>query len=135
MTLPLEVVGDAGATASATIDIPTGRARAVRSLWLQIHNLAYADMASVQVNGSDWTNLNNRTATIGEPGRSYGGIGGGFSTLKLTVPLPSGITTDGANTLRFRFNRTDGVASGFRVLALNLEDSDGKPVLPADAFT
>ena len=128
MTLPVEVVGDAGTAASVTIDIPAGRARAVRTLWMQIHNLAYADMASVQVNGSDWMNLSNRTVAVAEPGRSYGGIGGGFSTLKLTLPLPAGTVTEGANTIRFRFNRTDGVASGFRVLAFNLEDAEGKPL-------
>jgi hypothetical protein len=133
--LPVEVVGDAGATASVTIDVPGGSARAVRSLWMQIHNLAYADMASVQVNASDWITLNNRTAAVAEPGRSYGGIGGGFSTLKLTLPLAPETVTDGANTIQFRFNRSDGVASGFRVLAFNLEDAGGRTLLPSDAFT
>lgn len=135
VTLPVEVVGEPGTTASVAIDIPGGRARIVRSLWLQIHNLAYADMASLQVNGSGWINLNGRTAAVAEPGRSFGGIGGGFSTLKVTVLVPPGSVMDGANTLRFRFNRSDGIASGFRVLAFNLEDTDGKLLLPPETFT
>ena len=87
---------------------------------MQIHGLAYRDMVSVQVNSSDWLPLNNDTVAVAEPGKSYGGIGGGFSTLKMTLPLPSHAIVEGANTLRFRFNHSNGVVSGFRVLAFNL---------------
>jgi hypothetical protein len=134
VTLPVEVVGESGTTASVNIEVPAGRARQVRSLWMQIHNLAYPDMMSVQVNGSNWLSLNNHTVSIAEPGKSYGGISGGFSTLKVTLPLPGQIVVDGVNSIRFRFNGTDGLVSGFRVLAFNLKDSGEEPVLPADTF-
>src|SRR5581483_8174657 len=98
----------------------------VRSLWMQVHNLAYADMMSVQVNAGPWLPLNNRTVAVAEPGHSFGGIGGGVATLKVTFPLPEYTVVDGANTIRFRFNRTDGLASGFRVLAFNLRDASGQ---------
>ena len=101
---------------------------------MQIHNLAYPGMASVQVNDSDWISLDNRTASVAEPGKSYGGIGGGFSTLKLTLPLPASAARDGANAIRFRFNRSDGIVSGFRVLAFNLMDVEGKPLLAPETF-
>lgn len=132
--LPVEVVGEDGTTVSVTVDVPASRARDVRSVWMQVHGLAYAGMASVQVNSSAWIALSNDTASVAEPGRSYGGIGGGFGTLKLTVALPANTVVDGANTIRFRFNHTDGVASGFRVVAFNLLSSDATRVIESGAF-
>jgi hypothetical protein len=71
---------------------------------------------------------------VAEPGKSYGGIGGGFATLKLTLPLAPGSVIDGSNVIGFRFNRSNGVVSGFRVLAFNLLTSDGRRVLPETYF-
>src|SRR6185436_12330912 len=81
VTLPIEVVGENGTTASVTIEVRARQAREVRSLWMQIHGLAYRDMVSVQVNSGDWLPLNNDTVAVAQPGKSFGGIGGGFSTL------------------------------------------------------
>ena len=116
--LPIEVLGADGTTVSRTVTLPAGQAESVRSLWLQIHGLRYADQASVQVNASAWMPLNNNTVTIAEPGRTYGGIGGGFATLVMTLALPDGTVVGGDNTIRFRFNHTDGFVSSYRVLAL-----------------
>src|SRR5208337_2881534 len=65
---------------------------------------------------------------------AYGGIGGGFGTLKMTMNLPSGTIQPGANTLSFRFNQTDGRVSGFRVLAFNIQAADGSQLIPASTF-
>jgi len=78
--------------------------------------------------------LNNSTVSIPEPARSFGGIGGGFSTLVMTVPLPDGTIVGGANTIRFRFNQTDGVVSGYRGLAWNFLTVEGRKNLPPDHF-
>src|SRR5438046_994406 len=80
MLLPIEVLGANSTPVSRTAALHAGQAESVRSLWLQIHGLRYADQASVQVNASAWIPLNNNTVTIAEPGRSFGGIGGGFAT-------------------------------------------------------
>src|SRR6266446_7460593 len=109
VTLPVEIVGENGTTSSVTVVVPGRRASEVRALWMQVHGLGYADMVSVQVNTSAWFSLNNDTTTVAEPGKSYGGIGGGFSTLKLTLPLPADTVVEGANTIRFRFNYSNGV--------------------------
>jgi hypothetical protein len=101
---------------------------------MQIHNLAYADMVSVQLNDAPWMPLNNETVAVAEPGKSYGGIGGGFSTLKVTLALPAGTVQPGSNTLRFRLNHTDGAVSGFRVIAFNFLTGDSTKVLTADSF-
>ena len=135
VVLPVEIVGENGTTSSVTVDVPARRAREVRSLWMQIHGLSYADMMSVQVNNSVWFSLNNDTVAVAEPGKSYGGIGGGFSTLKVTLALPADAVVEGANTIRFRFNKSDGVVSGFRVVAFNLLTGDSSKVLEPDAFT
>src|SRR5207248_2164155 len=105
------------------------------SLWMQVHGVSFAGMVSVQVNDGAWYSLTNETANVAEPGKSYGGIGGGFSTLKITLPLPANATVDGANTVRFRFNESDGVVSGFRVVAFNFLTTDSRKVLPPDTFT
>ena len=81
-----------------------------------------------------WVSLNNTTATVLEPGLSYGGIGGAFATLKITVPMAPGSLVQGVNRIEFRFNRTNGVVSGFRVLALNLLNANGQRLLPPEAF-
>ena len=134
VTLPVEVVGEKGTTSSVTVEIPTPLARQVRSLWIEIHGLSYADMVSVEINEGNWVSLNNDTVSVAEPGKSYGGIGGGFPTLKVTLPLEEGAVVGGTNIIRFRFDRTDGLASGFRVLAFNFLTSDSIKVLKPDAF-
>ena len=54
IVLPIEIL-DADGTVSRSVTLPAGEAEPVRSLWLQIHGLRYADQASVQVNTSAWT--------------------------------------------------------------------------------
>jgi hypothetical protein len=127
-------LGDDGTVASRTVTFTAAQAESVHSLWLQVHGLRYAEQGSVQLNTGPWIPLRNETVTVAEPGRSYGGIGGGFATLILTLPLPEGATIAGANTIRFRFNKTDGLSSGYRVLAFNVLTVDGIKVLPAATF-
>jgi hypothetical protein len=132
--LPIEILGANGTTVSRTVTLEAGQAGSIRFLWLQIHGARYADQASIQINTSAWIPLNNNTVTIAEPGRSYGGIGGGFSTLVMTLPLPNGTVVGGDNTIRFRFNQTDGVVSSYRVLALNFLTVEGKKILAPSNF-
>src|SRR6266404_2609920 len=134
MLLPIEVLSADGTAVSRTVTLQSEQAESARTLWLQIHGVRYAEQASVQVNTSAWIPLNNNTVTIAEPGRSFGGIGGGFATLAMTLPLPNGTVGSGANTIRFRFNQTDGVTSAYRVLAWNLLTIDGRKIIPPDNF-
>ena len=132
--LPVEVLGEDGTTVSRVVTLQTGPAESVRSLWLQVHGLRYADQASVQINNSTWIPLNNNTVSVAEPGKTFGGIGGGFATLVMTLPLPGGTVLSGENTIRFRFNRSDGVVSSYRVLAWNFLTAEGKKMLPPESF-
>lgn len=132
--LPIEVLGQDGTIVSTTTNLQAKQALSVRALWLKINGLRYASQGSVQVNTSAWIPLNNNTVTIAEPGRSFGGIGGGFATLGMTLLLPGGTAVAGTNTIRFRFNQTEGLADGFRVLAWNFLKTEGEKVLLPDEF-
>ena len=87
MLLPVEVLGADGTTVSRAVTLTAAQSESVRSLWLQVHGLRYQTQASVQVNTSLWIPLRNDTLSVAEPGRTFGGIGGGFSTLDLILPL------------------------------------------------
>jgi len=134
IVLPIEVLGADGTSVSRTVTVTAAQCESVRSLWLRVHGVRYQTQASVQVNSSMWIPLRNDTVSVAEPGRTFGGIGGGFSTLELIVPLPIGTVVAGGNIVRFRFNQSDGLASGYRVLAWNFVTHDGGKVLPPTDF-
>ena len=87
----------------------------------------------MQINGAAWVDLRNDTALIEAAGKAYGGIGGGYSTLRLSVPVTG--VVNGINTIKFRFNKTDGISIGYRVLKFNLLDSSAAPLIAEGAFT
>ncbi|UOG74504.1 PA14 domain-containing protein [Hymenobacter tibetensis] len=115
-----------------SVTVPSGSS--ATTLWLQANNLSYDDKASVRVNNSAWINLNNTTCDVAEPGKSYGGIGGGHNTLKLKIALPANTVQDGTNQISFRFNNSDGVTIGYRVIRLNFLNADGTRLMPASSF-
>lgn len=129
-------MGPDGTTVSLGVPLTATQAKASR-LWMQVHGLSYEGKASIQVNSGPWIELNNSSVSVEEPGKSYGGIGGGFSTLKLSMEMRRQFTRfgPGLNRISFRFNHTDGVSIGFRVLKLQLLDEHGQPLLPASSFT
>ena len=132
--LPIEVLGDDGTTVSCTVALQVEQAESAHSLWLRTNGLRYPNQGSIQINAGPWIPLNNDTVSVAEPGSSYGAIGGGFATLGMTVPLPKDSIIAGSNTLLFRFNHTDGVSSGYRVLAWNFLTKEGKKIIPPDQF-
>ena len=67
-------------------------------------------------------------------GRDYGGIGGAFSTLTVDIEVPGGVVAAATLPVTFRFIRSDGVASGFRVLSLSLLDAQGRDHAAPGAF-
>lgn len=133
ITLPIEVVGPDGTSAAIGFGIPaTASLSGPLTLSLQVHNLKYETMMSVRVNQGAWTPVSTANVTLDAQAAAYGGIGGGFSTITLTMPLP-GTVTPGTNQIAFRFNGTDGRSSGFRVLAFNVANSAGN-LIPASTF-
>ncbi len=133
ITMPIEVTGPIGNTQSVTVPIPPGTNLSGVKLWMQIHGLRYADKASVQVNNAPWVPIDDNTVTVLGLGRAYGGVGGGFATLKMTLDLPDGVLAPGNNTVSFQFTGTQG-GIGFRVLRFNFVEPDGTMLLPASLF-
>jgi mono/diheme cytochrome c family protein len=134
--LPIEVMGASSTTQSVQVNVPSNSALSgPLNLWLQIHGLEYQTEGSVQVNNGAWIPLNNQNVTLEGLAGNYGGIGGSFSTLSMTVALPAGLVQAGTNTINFAFNGTDGNSSGYRVLAFNIQEANGTQLIPASTFT
>jgi len=133
--LPIEVLGEDGTTVNSTITLERQQADTVQSLWLRTNGLRYSSQGSLQVNDGAWIPLRNENVAVDEPGKSYGGIGGGFVTLAMRIALPHGAAVAGMNTVRFRFNHTEGVSSGYRVLAWNFLTAEGAKIIPPEEFS
>jgi hypothetical protein len=134
VTLPVEVMGPAGTTGSVSVTVPSGsNLSGPLTLWMQIHGLKYDTEASVQVNNSAWLPISTANVTLTPLEAAYGGIGGGFHTLALTMNLPAGVVVAGTNTITFQFNGTNGVTSGFRVLQFNIQ-SAGNNLISSSQF-
>ena len=82
---------------------------------MTIHGLRFDAQASLQLNNSGWLPISTGNVTLLGNAAAYGGIGGGFHTLKMSINLPAGAVTAGSNNITFRFNGTEGRVSGFRV--------------------
>ncbi|HSP78004.1 MAG TPA: hypothetical protein VLQ93_05720, partial [Myxococcaceae bacterium] len=133
--LPIEVIGNEGFTRTVTISLSAQDAQQPLRLWMQAHNLNYADKGSIRFNNGPWVNLNNTTVAVEGMGKAFGGIGGAFATLKLSLEVPAGQLAAGNNQVSFRFNQTDGRSIGFRVLQFNLLLPDGSRLLEDSVFT
>ncbi len=138
IVLPLEVIGPDGYIETANFNLSD--ASGIDRLFVQCHRCGYRDSSvnaqrgakgSVRLNGGAWVNLDDTTASVSEPAKSFGGIAGGFHTVLLTVPIAGAV--NGANTLEFRFNKTDGFTSGYRIVKFNLQRG-GQNVLPESSF-
>ncbi len=133
--LPVEVIGLDGTTAAVSLNVVQAPdLNGPLTFYMQIHGLRYPEQASVQVNNSGWRPINGTTVTLLGLANAYGGIGGGFHTLRMTMSLPPGLVNAGTNTVTFRFNQTDGRVSGFRVLALDIWTRSGNSVISPGTF-
>jgi hypothetical protein len=137
VTLPIEVIGPDGYTEAVTFDL--AGASDVDRLFIQCHRCGYRDSSvnqergakgSVRLNDGDWIDIDDQNADVLMPEKGYGGIAGGFHTVRMTIPVAGAVV--GANKLEFRFNKTDGFSDGFRILKFNLQRA-GQNVL-ADAL-
>ena len=120
----LEIVGPQGTTMSATVTVPIGATK----LWLRVNGLGYTNKGSVQINlAGGWTPFNNTTCTFDYPASLLNGIGGPLSSLCFT--MPSIALKPGKMVVTFRFDSSDLVSNGYRVLGINLLDAQGNRLL------
>ncbi len=153
VTLPIEVIGPDGYTVAVEVFVsdPTG----VDSLYLKAHNLGYNytpaledtggydKKASFRINGGPWIPIDNAHFKAFYPeARMYrepltGPIGGPYRTLRGMISIrETGRLKPGKNVIEFRFNGTEGVTSGYRVLELDLRRGgrNGQSVLQGTRF-
>ncbi|WP_416397969.1 immunoglobulin-like domain-containing protein [Allohahella sp. A8] len=150
--LPIEVLGPAGTRKSVSFEL--NDVSSISHLYLRCNACGYHDIAldrntsktkaTVRVNGGSAIPLkhfaengrvygNGQIRIIGGEA-DYGGIGGGFRTVRLMVPV-SGLRT-GRNTLIFEHLDAEAPSIGFRILELNLLEngSFSRKVLLDDDF-
>lgn len=104
----------------------------IDELWMKVHNLSYEGKMSVRVNGGTWFTPTNVNTEVSLPEYHYGGIGGAWSTIRISVPV-SGVV-NGSNTIDWRFNGTDGLSAGFRVLDFHFLRSDSSTVTVVESL-
>ena len=141
--LPIEVVGPAGYTRSVTFSLQN--VSQATTLYLKVHRGAYRDAsvnaargakASLRLNSGAWIGLTNETVDCYDHEAAYGCLNGAYHTVRLKVALATlGSLQAGNNTLAFRFNGTDGLTSGYRVLEFNLLNGSENPLLEESSFT
>lgn len=131
--LPVEVLGDEGTIESRTLTLTAEQVARIDRLWLQINNIGYENKASVKINSGGWTDLNHAVVEIQSPEKERGGMAhGGHSTIRFSLPI-SGFVA-GSNTIQFRFNTSDAISNGYRVVRFNLWDNTKAKILPESDF-
>ena len=136
-TIQLPVEAISATVATETRALPLRDLAAAEQVYVRIHGLDYEGQASIRLNGGPWFDVDDRY--IIRDDAQYGGIGGGFHTLRFRIPIGEFGSFDPRAPdprIDFRYNGTDpgGHVTGYRVIALNLFGADGDALLPREAF-
>ena len=129
--LPVEVIGSEHTTRSIYFYLHDST-KATR-LKIRANNLSYDNKGSFRVNDNAWKSFENANIVTTGLDKKYGGIGGGYSTITFTTGASNFKT--GINKVTFRFNKTDGISIGYRVVGFNVLDADDKNLLTKEDFT
>ena len=133
--LPVEVLGDEGKLARRTINLSSSLVANTESLWLLVNNLGYQDKASVKINDGPWVSLNHQTVEIERQELARGGMThGGYNTIRIKLPVRNWLKS-GQNRLNFRFNYSDGLSIGYRVVDVNFLDRNGRTLFDNSQLT
>jgi Ricin-type beta-trefoil lectin domain-like/Secretion system C-terminal sorting domain len=131
--LPIEVLGAEGIVVSRSFTIDQQTLDATKNIWFMINNLSYENKASIKINGGNWLSLNHLSVQMQKQELLRGGmVHGGFNTVRLSIPM-TGLVA-GANTIEFRFNKSDGISIGYRVVRMNLLGDNDIRLLPDTMF-
>lgn len=131
--IPIEVLGEEGIIVERTFTIDNQTLNNTSKIWLMINNLSYQNKGSIKINDNSWLPLNHNTTEVYQKELAYGGmVYGGFNTIRLTIPA-NGLQ-EGTNTIQFRFDTSDGISIGYRVIKMNLIDSNNTRLLAENSF-
>jgi mono/diheme cytochrome c family protein len=133
---PVEVYGGHSiASVTQSLYLPTAPNGTV-TLEIQVHNVRWDGQASVKVNNMTPTVIDNTNCYVPNTiVKMWGGITGGFDVVTCRIlRLPPNSITQGANTITWYYNGTDGRVAGYRVLSFQLIDSTPTSLIPAAEF-
>ena len=133
ITLPIEVLGAVGTTESVQFSV-SNLSSSNNKLQLVINNLSYQNKGSVKINNGAYLSLNHANVNMQPQALARGGmVHGGFNTIRLTIPGNDLI--NGNNTVTFRFDESDGISIGYRVVKMNVLDANDNQLLGNNVFT
>jgi hypothetical protein len=155
LALPIELLGQGSPNqplvASAQLAIPAGQLSSVTQLYVRCHRCAFYEApefetlampvtkvkASLRIMGTSsddsvpWIDITDQNVTLTRTGVAHGGLKGADRTLDFWIKLDSTTLSrlgglPAMNTVQFRFNGTDGLSAGYRVLDVDLQDDNNK---------
>lgn len=151
--LPIEIIGEPGLIES--VDLPVTSSANATTIKLTTHRLEWREdgefattygqpnavrpgsKGSMRLNGGAWLPLTNATVTCEKHEAQFGCLNGSYATVRIKIPLISlgspGVKT-GVNNVEFRFDTTDGISSGWRILNMDIVNSTGDSLLQNDIF-
>ena len=146
-TLPLLVYAPDGTSPHVeAIVLTVNDASSVDSLYVKAHQPFYhrggnetgqhegfevEGAASIRLNDGAWVDVTNDNVNCPKSEDNHGQcIGGVFSTVRFTIPAAA--VQSGPNQIDFRFNGTDGIRSGYRVLEVGVMRPTDPPVQTFD---
>jgi hypothetical protein len=136
IALPIEVLGPSGTSKSVSFNLQS--TQGITEIYLRCHACGYDDRAldadpakvkaTLRVNGGapialksysgGGTVVGNLAVKVMSPEKENGGIGGGFRTVRFTLPA-TGLKA-GTNTLTFEHTTPDARSIGFRIIDLTV---------------
>ena len=132
--LPVEVLGAEGTIKSKTFTLSERQVRQAEKLYFFVNNLSYQNKGSIRINSGGWIDLNHTDINVYDKEMAYGGMQhGGMSSIRFTMPSDDLVAGD--NTIKFRFNTSDGISIGYRVFRFNLLDENDETILPDSFFS
>lgn len=131
--LPIEILGQEGTIVSRSLNLTSEQATRVKRLWIQANNLSYNNKGAVRINNGSWYDLNNSSVDMHVQEKSAGGMEkGGYGTIRFSIPASD--FNEGSNQIDFKFNTSDGISIGYRVIRFNLLDEYKNKLLPESDF-
>jgi hypothetical protein len=127
---PLEVMGVGPSyERKLTIDIPSGVISQIKGIRLRVNNLASDAQGKIQIGANtSFIDLTNTSARVLGNAKTYGGIGGAFSTVEMILPVPAGRLVAGSNQLTFQQNQINNGTVGYRVLNFDFVDANDNKI-------
>ncbi len=140
VNLPLEVIGPAGYVESINFNLVD--TIGIDQIFLKVYRPSFrnaslelggAAKSIIRINDGDWISIDTDNTYPFDQEAKFGGvISNAFFTVRFMVDVDN--LKIGGSTIDFRFNETDGLTNGFRVLDFNLVNY-GEFILSESEFT